>query len=216
MPTDWEVYLDTALDMYKHLYLDKLKGKIFTEEKKKELAMPTKAAEHKDMSKSGKTSDKGKGLEKPSGTSNNSGSRMMKPSGSSSGSQQSGTKKLDPKKKYKVRVVSCQELMMDDEDESPKATIGMLSVDHPHILERIIPLDPDTCISEEETSKGSPMAERTSSVQVTPAGPVVPAPTPSGNSYRVQLPWLRKRIADSTTVLGIHGGSPKDFLTEHM
>ncbi|KAJ4136693.1 hypothetical protein NW754_016276 [Fusarium falciforme] len=34
MPTDWEVYLDMAIDLYKRQYPDKLKGKIFEEEKK--------------------------------------------------------------------------------------------------------------------------------------------------------------------------------------
>ncbi|PCH37243.1 hypothetical protein WOLCODRAFT_54735, partial [Wolfiporia cocos MD-104 SS10] len=69
MPTNWEVYLDTALDMYKRLYPDKLKGKIFGDEgKKKELAAPAKASESKDQPK--KAADKGKSTEKPSGPSN--------------------------------------------------------------------------------------------------------------------------------------------------
>ncbi|PCH42631.1 hypothetical protein WOLCODRAFT_152662 [Wolfiporia cocos MD-104 SS10] len=244
MPTDWEVYLDTALDMYKRLYPDKLKGKIFAEEKRKESAAPAKASESKDSSKS-KTSDKGKGSDKPSGTSNgqsdckkhpgehkwkdcpdnwnnkkkspeskSSSSGKTKPTGSSSGSS-SGTKKLDPKKKYKVRVVTSQELVTDNEDESPKATVGTLSADIPHILERVVPLAPTTRISEEAQSGESPMAIRTNSIQTTRAGPETSAP-PSGDALRVRLPWLQQRIADSATALGIHSGTPKDFLTERM
>ncbi|PCH43340.1 hypothetical protein WOLCODRAFT_159377 [Wolfiporia cocos MD-104 SS10] len=230
LPEKVQDTLDTALDMYKQLYPDKLKGKIFGEEKKKESAMPAKAAESKDTSKS-KTSDKGKGSDKPSGTSNNQSDCRKHPgqhkwkdcpdnknrktpetSKSSSSGSSSGTKKLDPKKKYKVRVITSQELVTDDEDESPKATVGTLSVNP---QSGVVPLAPTMRITEEETSGGSSTAERATTVQVTPAGPVESAP-PSGDSYRVRLPWLRQRIADSATALGIHGGQPKDFLTEHM
>ncbi|PCH39186.1 hypothetical protein WOLCODRAFT_158725 [Wolfiporia cocos MD-104 SS10] len=106
--------------------------------------------------------------------SKSSGSGSTKPSGSSSGSQQSGQKKLDPKKKYKVRVVSTQELVTDDEDESPKATVGTLSADHPHILEEVVPLALTTRISEEEKSGESISVNATTPVQAEPAGPTSP------------------------------------------
>ncbi|PCH39697.1 hypothetical protein WOLCODRAFT_159287 [Wolfiporia cocos MD-104 SS10] len=60
MPTDWEVYLDMAIDLYKRQYPDKLKGKIFEEEKKKESSGSGKTTE-KATSKPAKADDKGKG-----------------------------------------------------------------------------------------------------------------------------------------------------------
>ncbi|PCH39239.1 hypothetical protein WOLCODRAFT_158790 [Wolfiporia cocos MD-104 SS10] len=69
MPTDWEVYLDMAIDLYKRQYPDKLKGKIFEEEKKKESLGSAKTTK-KATSKPAKADDKGKG-KADSGTSNN-------------------------------------------------------------------------------------------------------------------------------------------------
>ncbi|PCH42716.1 hypothetical protein WOLCODRAFT_152758 [Wolfiporia cocos MD-104 SS10] len=219
MMTDWEIYLDMAIDMYKRLCPDKLKGKIFEEEKRKKSSGSGKTTEKANTLKPARADDKGKGTSSSSGTSNNksdsklatSGSGMMKLSGSSSGSQQSGQKKLDPKKKYKVHLVTTQELVTDDEDESPKATVGTLSVTSPHILEEVVPLTPTTHISEEQSGL-SGTAKTAETVQVTES----PAPNLSGDSYRVRLPWLRKRIADSATALGIHDGSISGFPNEYM
>ncbi|PCH34512.1 hypothetical protein WOLCODRAFT_155159 [Wolfiporia cocos MD-104 SS10] len=178
MLTDWEIYLDMAINMYKRLYLDKLKGKIFEEEKRKKSSGSEKTTEKANTSKPARADDKGKGMSSSSSTSNNksdcrkhpgqhqwkdcsgnknwktakpatSGSGTTKPSGSSSGSQQSGQKKLDPKKKYKVHLVTTQELATDDKDESPKATVRTLSATSPHILEEVVPLTPTMHISKE-------------------------------------------------------------------
>ncbi|PCH34520.1 hypothetical protein WOLCODRAFT_155172 [Wolfiporia cocos MD-104 SS10] len=239
MPTDWEVYLDMAIDMYKQLYPDKLKGKIFEEEKKKESSGSGKTSEKTAPSKPAKAADKGKAKADPPKSTDcqnhpgqhlwkdcpdnkfrksakpASGSGMTKLTGSSSGSQQLGQKKLDPKKKYKVRVISTQELVTDDKDESPKATVGALSANVPHILEEVVPLTPTTCITKEKKSS----AEETvtsGSVWTTSTGSTSSTPNPSGDFTRVRLPWLRQRIADSATALGIHGGSTSGFPTEHM
>ncbi|KAJ4136692.1 hypothetical protein NW754_016275 [Fusarium falciforme] len=98
----------------------------------------------------------------------------------------------------------------------PQATVGTIRTNVPKQPE-VVPLAPTTRISDEEKS-GSPVrsAESTSPVQTQSTGSTSTAPTPSGDSIRTHLPWLRKRIADSANTLGIYGSSASGFPTEHM